>query len=83
MTREQAKDIGDQKIFNILKTYTNMTDSDIRRHISQGVSVYENTPDGYEDYKVECISGLCDEDDIPEMWEALEVVGDFRIDYYL
>ena len=36
MTREQAKDISNQKIFDILKTYTNMTDRDIRRHISQG-----------------------------------------------
>lgn len=65
MTREQAKDISNQKIFDILKTYTNMTDRDIRRHISQGVSVYENTPDGYENYKSECIAGLCDADDIP------------------
>ena len=81
MTKEQAKSIGDKKIFDILKAYTNMTDSDIRRHISQGVSVYENTQDGYEDYKSECIAGLCDEEDILGMWNALEVVGGFRIDY--
>lgn len=33
MTKKQAKNIGNQKVFNILKTYTNMTDRDIRRHI--------------------------------------------------
>lgn len=43
MTREQAKDISNQKIFDILKTYTNMTDRDIRRHISQG-SAFTKTP---------------------------------------
>ena len=60
-----------------------MTENDIERSIKYGISVYENTERGYEDFKEETIGQLNDAEDIPGMWEAMDVVGDYRVGFTL
>lgn len=76
-----------EEIRKILATGTNMTERDIERHIKDGVSVYDNTEAGYKDYERECIAGLCDLEEIPEMWKSLETVENgvksYKIDFVL
>lgn len=76
-----------EEIRKILATGTNMTERDIERHIKDGVSVYDNTDTGYKDYEQECIAGLSDQEEIPEMWEKLETVESdgksYKIDFIL
>ena len=76
-----------EEIRKILATGTNMTERDIERHIKDGVFVYDNTEAGYKEYERECIAGLNDPEDIPEMWESLETVASdgksYKIDFTL
>ena len=76
-----------EEIRKILATGTNMTERDIERHIKDGVSVYDNTDAGYKDYEQECIAGLNDPEEIPEMWKSLETVESggksYKIDFAL
>ena len=76
-----------EEIRKILATGTNMTERDIERHIKDGVSVYDNTDVGYKDYERECIAGLNDPEEIPEMWKKLETVENgaksYKIDFAL
>lgn len=76
-----------EEIRKILAHGTNMTERDIERHIKDGVSVYDNTDAGYKDYEQECIAGLNDPEEIPEMWEKLETVESdgksYKIDFAL
>lgn len=76
-----------EEIRKILATGTNMTERDIERHIKDGVSVYDNTDAGYKDYEQECIAGLSDPGEIPEMWKKLETVESdgksYKIDFVL
>lgn len=72
-----------EKLFELLKKETNMTEQDIKKHIEEGISVYENTKEGYEDFKEEAIGNLNDEEDVPEMWKAMEVIGCYRMDFVL
>ena len=76
-----------EEIRKILATGTNMTERDIERHIKDGVSVYDNTEAGYKEYERECIAGLNDPEEIPEMWKSLETVESdgksYKIDFTL
>lgn len=76
-----------EEIRKILATGTNMTERDIERHIKDGVSVYDNTDAGYKEYERECIAGLNDSEEIPEMWRSLETVESdgksYKIDFIL
>lgn len=76
-----------EEIRKILATGTNMAERDIERHIKDGVSVYDNTEAGYKEYERECIAGLSDPEEIPEMWEKLETVENgaksYKIDFAL
>ena len=65
----------------ILKKYTNMSEYDIKKHIQNGVCFYTNNENGYKAYFDECVVGLNDEDEIPDMWNALDVIGDYRVDF--
>jgi hypothetical protein len=60
-----------------------MTKHDIEKHIKDGISVYENSEVGYEEFKEEMLGNLNDEEEIPEMWEEMEVIGDYRMDFVL
>lgn len=66
--------MNESNIKEILKNGTNMTDHDIEKHIKDGISVYENTEKGYNDFKIESINCLCDPEDIPEMWQKLNTI---------
>lgn len=78
--------MNDKKIYEILKS-TGMTKHDIDKHIRDGVSIYADDEHGRNDYFEECISCLCSEEDVPEMWESLEKTFFdgcyYRIDYVL
>ena len=65
----------------ILKKGTNMTNHDIKKHIQNGASFYPNSEAGYKAYFDQCIACLNDEDEIPDMWDSLEVIGDYRVDF--
>ena len=60
-----------------------MTESDIKKHIEDGISVYENNEAGYKDFKEEALGNLNDEEDIPEMWEKMDIIGDYRMGFAL
>lgn len=66
-----------------LAEHTNMTERDIDKHINDGITVYSNDDAGYSEFKENCINALCDEDDVPDMWNELDVVGDYRMDFVL
>ena len=72
-----------EKLFELLKKKTNMTEHDIKKHIKDGISVYENSEEGYEEFKEEMLGNLNDEEEIPEMWEDMEVIGGYRMDFVL
>lgn len=65
----------------ILKKGTNMTNHDIKKHIQDGACFYTNDENGYKAYFDECVAGLNDEDEIPDMWNSLEVIGAYRVDF--
>ena len=79
--------MNESEIREIIKNGTNMTERDIERHIKDGVSVYDNTEAGYKEYERECIAGLNDPEEIPEMWKKLETVENgtksYKIDFVL
>nr|DAQ42581.1 MAG TPA: hypothetical protein [Caudoviricetes sp.] len=68
-----------EKLFELLKKETNMTDHDIQKHIKDGIVIYEDNEDGFVDFKNDALAGLNDEEDIPDMWDKLEIVGDYRM----
>ena len=70
-----------EKLFELLKKETNMTDHDIQKHIEDGIMVYENTEVGFADFRNDALTGLNDEEDIPEMWDELDIIGDYRMDF--
>lgn len=72
-----------EKLFELLKKETNMTDHDIHKHIEDGILVYENTESGFEDFKNDALAGMNDEEDIPDMWDKLDIIGDYRMDFAL
>ena len=72
-----------EKLFALLKKETNMTDDDIQKHIEDGIMVYENTEAGFADFRNDALAGLNDEEDIPEMWDGLDIVENYRMDFAL
>lgn len=70
-----------EKLFALLKKETNMTDNDIQKHIEDEIMVYENTEAGFADFRNDALAGLNDEEDIQEMWDGLDIVGDYRMDF--
>ena len=79
----EEEKMTDEKLYELLKKETNMTENDIKKHIDDGISVYENNNVGYEDFKEEALANLNDEEDIPEMWEKMDIIGDYRMDFEL
>ena len=45
--------------------------------------IYKNNADGFSEFRENAIEGMNDEEDIPEMWDGLDIVGDYRIDFAL
>lgn len=72
-----------EKLFELLKKETNMTESDIMKHIEDGIMIYKNNADGFSEFRENAIEGMNDEEDIPEMWDGLDVVGDYKMDFLL
>lgn len=70
-----------EQLFKLLKKETYMTDHDIQKHIKDGIVIYEDSEDGFADFKNDALAGLNDEEDIPDMWDKLEIVGDYRMDF--
>ena len=79
--KEEVNMLSEKKKDEILKKGTNMTNNDIKKHLQNGASFYTNDEDGYKAYWDECIAGLNDAEDIPGMWNSLDVIGDYRVDF--
>lgn len=82
-----------KKAIEILRQ-TNMTEYDIKWHIKNGVDIYENNQRGYEEYKStfgmciykngEFIETMdCEDDEIMERWEDLDIIGEYRVSFIL
>lgn len=74
---------ADERVFWYLSKNTHMLKSEIKRQIADGVGVYQDNQVGYNEFRENCLAGLCDEDDVLDMWEALDIVGDYRFDWVL
>lgn len=72
-----------EKLFELLKKETNMTESDIMKHIEDEIMIYENNAAGFSEFRENAIEGMNDEEDIQEMWDRLDIVGDYRMDFSL
>ena len=72
---------ADERLFWFLSRNTHMIKSEIKRQIADGVGVYQDNPFGYNEFREDCLAGLCDEDDVLAMWEALDAVGDYRFSW--
>ena len=70
-----------------LRTYlvehTKMSMYDIDKHLKDGIFVYEDNLNGYMQFKADCLGGLLDEEEVPNLWGKLEKVGEFRMEYAL
>ena len=75
--------MNNEEIRAFLKRNTNMSDHDINKHLADGVSAYQNSTAGYEEYKQACLGGLYDEDEISGMWDKLETIGEYKFDWVL
>lgn len=78
--KEERKMLSNSEKEEILKN-TNMTKHDIQKHIQNGACFYTNDENGYKAYFAECVAGLNDEDEIPDMWNSLDVIGEYRVDF--
>lgn len=76
----------EQEIRKILENGTNMTAHDIEKHIREGLIIYEDTKEGFEDFKDAFIGGLNDPEEAPEEWEKLELIESngkkYRVDLF-
>lgn len=72
-----------EKLFELLKKETNMTDNDIQKHIECGIAVYDNNEAGFIEFRDDALAGMNDEEEIPDMWDKLDIIGDYRIDFAL
>ena len=50
-----------------------MSEHDIKKHIQNGACFYPNNDEGYKAYFDECVAGLNDEYEIPDMWNSLDI----------
>ena len=66
-----------------LANNTNMSEHDIDRHIADGIMVYSNAAEGFKAFVQDWTASLNDEEDAAEAWKELEVIGDFRMEFYL
>ena len=73
--------LNEKEKADILRRNTNMTEYDIKKCLHNGTYFYENNKNGYEEYFDWCIGGLNDEEEIPDMWKSIDVVGDYRVDF--
>lgn len=76
----------ENEIREILENGTNMTARDIEKHIREGLIIYEDTKEGFEDFKGAFIGGLNDPEEAPEEWEKLELIESngkkYRVDFF-
>jgi len=68
-------------------TQDHCTLKEAKKHVQDGCTFYEDSEQGYKDYERECIAGLIDPEEIPEMWKSLETVENgvksYKIDFVL
>lgn len=71
-TAEDTNLTDEEKIYLLMQDYC--TKKEAKKYVKDGAEFYENTEEGYKDYERECIAGLNDPEDIPEMWEKMRSV---------
>lgn len=80
----------EKELFRFLQKNTLLTDSEIERDLKAGATYYPDNEEGYKEFHDNCVAGLCDEEDIQDMWNrCLEVIKDldtkesYRFDWVL
>lgn len=63
--------------------HTKMSIHDIDKHLKEGIFVYEDSLNGYMRFKADCVGGLLDEEEIPNLWKKLDVIGAYRMEFVL
>lgn len=76
----------EQEIRKILEDGTNMTAHDIEKHIREGLAIYEDTKEGFEDFKDDFIGGLNDPKEAREEWEKMDLIESngkrYKVDFF-
>ena len=76
----------ENEIVKILQDGTNMTVHDIEKHIREGLVIYEDNKEGFEDFKDAFIGGLNDLEEAPEEWEKMDLIESngkkYRVDFF-
>ena len=74
-----------EKVYMLTQDHCTLKEA--KKHVQAGCAFYEDSEQGYKDYERECIAGLSDPEDIPEMWKSLETVENgvksYKIDFAL
>lgn len=73
----------DEELRTLLKTYTNMTDWEISRHIKDGIEFYTDDEAGFEEFKTNWVGCFNDEDDAEDVWNDFDVMGGYRLSFAL
>lgn len=75
--------MNNEEVKAYLGKHTNMSKYDIERHIRDGYEMYPNNGKGYTEFADNLLAALFDVEDVPECWEQLEVIGDYKFDWTL
>lgn len=71
------------KIKEMLKANTNMSEHDIEKHINDGIMVYES----FEEFKNEWIAGMNDEEEAQSAYDKLDTMAydgkEYKVDFVL
>ena len=75
----------EQEIRKTLADGTNMTTHDIEKHIREGLAIYEDTAEEFQDFKGNWVGGLNDPEEAREEWEKLDLIESngkkYRVDF--
>ena len=74
---------SEQELRRYLKEHTNMTEHDINKSLKNGYDCYINNEEGFELFLIDWIASLEDPEEAPIIWNDLEIIGDYRFDWYL
>ena len=80
---KRGKNMNNAELKIYLTSNTNMSEHDIDRHIADGIMVYSNDAEGFKVFVYDWTASLNDEEDAADAWKELEVVGDYRMEFYL
>lgn len=76
----------DNEIREILENGINMTAYDIKRLIKEGLVIYEDTEEEFQDFKDSWIGGMNDPEEAQSEWEKMDLIESdgkkYRVDFF-